>query len=703
MKQTKVFWQFVFLALALTFCFVFSILFIIWLRLNTSQTIVLHQIIYQNIYYLLALITVVPVALWVIFEMCYTRFYLPLKKIPAEIAVIFSSNPSHRIEHAGNQNIRELSEAINQFAEMYEKQEKNIIQKLGSAKDETESERNLLASIVAELPVGIVICNINGRILLFNTQAKMLFIENKLTKKSEYFIGLGRSIFHIIEKAQIEHALAEIEERLNSSTKRVASYFTALLGKDKLILLETIPVLNTERAVTAFILSLQDMSGCVNQYESLNSGLLALENNLAELCCRIEEFLLDTRGLLPSHIEAVQLVLKSIRNQSRSTRDALIDKVFKPIPLTKIELGSFLFVLQKTAGYTKNIRVNISAAYRNRRILGDMHTFIAALVFLFEKLQELAAQAEFDLVVNFQENRVIFNINWEGAPVGCTEIHHLMEEKITRLTYLGYILKQNRAAIEPVAAGADACTHVRVSAMAELPQPVSEKRRSPVIAGSRPEFYDFNLFTVEKESEDLLGCDLRSLTYSVIDTETTGLDPVGGDEILAIGAVRIVNNRIIHEDSFEQLVNPGRDIPFESYRIHGIDPTMVADKPTIDIVLPRFKRYISKTVILGHDVAFDMKMLRLKEEKRNISISNPVLDTLLLSAMLHPIHRQHDMESIAKRFGIKIIGRHTALGDAKAAAEIFLKLIPLLENRNIVTLQEAIDASKKTYFSRLRY
>jgi DNA polymerase-3 subunit epsilon len=98
-----------------------------------------------------------------------------------------------------------------------------------------------------------------------------------------------------------------------------------------------------------------------------------------------------------------------------------------------------------------------------------------------------------------------------------------------------------------------------------------------------------------------------------------------------------------------------------------------------------------------------MKMFKVKEKQTGIRLMNPVLDTLLLSAVLHPVHARHDMESIAERLGINIIGRHTALGDAIATAEIFLKLLPLLNSNGVLTLGDAVKASKKSYYARLKY
>jgi len=90
-------------------------------------------------------------------------------------------------------------------------------------------------------------------------------------------------------------------------------------------------------------------------------------------------------------------------------------------------------------------------------------------------------------------------------------------------------------------------------------------------------------------------------------------------------------------------------------------------------------------------------------EKTGVKLTMPVLDTVLLSAVAHPYHEDHSIEGIAARVGVKVTGRHTALGDAIATGELFLKLIPLLAEMGIHTLRQAQVACRRIPLMRNRY
>ncbi len=218
----------------------------------------------------------------------------------------------------------------------------------------------------------------------------------------------------------------------------------------------------------------------------------------------------------------------------------------------------------------------------------------------------------------------------------------------------------------------------------------------------RPVSFEFDLF--HQPGQEALGkVPLRKLTYVAFDTETTGLNPSEGDEIIQLGAVRIVNNRLLHNECIDQLVNPQRPVPPSSVKIHGIDPELLPSQPVITQVLPGFHAFATDSVMVAHNAAFDMRFLQLKEKATGLHFDNPVLDTLLLSSVVHPNQEGHSLDAIAERFNITIVGRHTALGDALVTAEILLKLIPLLEAQGIHTLEEALSASFKSPFVKIRY
>jgi DNA polymerase-3 subunit epsilon len=221
--------------------------------------------------------------------------------------------------------------------------------------------------------------------------------------------------------------------------------------------------------------------------------------------------------------------------------------------------------------------------------------------------------------------------------------------------------------------------------------------------GSRPEFYDFDLFKLSAGNTALDERRLSELSFTVFDTETTGLDPSQGDEIIAIGAARIVNSRLLSDETFDQLIDPRRALSQASIAVHGITPERLVGQPTIEAVLPRFRRFVEDTVLVGHNAAFDMRFLQLKEAQTGVVFDQPVLDTLLLSAVIHPSQESHSLEAIAQRLGVEIVHRHTALGDAVATGEVFLRMLPLLAAAGIDTLGKARAAAQRTYYARVSY
>ena len=229
----------------------------------------------------------------------------------------------------------------------------------------------------------------------------------------------------------------------------------------------------------------------------------------------------------------------------------------------------------------------------------------------------------------------------------------------------------------------------REEAGAALPAAAPAVHRRSVV-------YDFDLLTRARH-ERVGRAALDDLTYVVFDTETTGLLPERGDEIVQIAAVRIVNGRLVEGETFESFVNPGRPIPPAATAIHGVTDAMVADAPRILDAVARFHKFAAGAVLVAHNAPFDMEFLCRRESQLGITFANPVLDTVLLSAVVFGQGDVHSLDALAGRLNISLPPalRHTAMGDAVATAEAFLKLKAILTARGKATFADVLAETRR--------
>jgi CBS domain-containing protein len=187
---------------------------------------------------------------------------------------------------------------------------------------------------------------------------------------------------------------------------------------------------------------------------------------------------------------------------------------------------------------------------------------------------------------------------------------------------------------------------------------------------------------------------LRSLTAIALDTETTSLD-VTKARILEIGAISILNGKLVPESSFASLVNPQAVIPPESVAIHGITDDAVKSAESFAQVYRQYRAFAGPHVVLGFAVGLDLAMLRSEHERAGLAWKAPrFIDVLDLARLLRPDLPNFSLETLAAWLGIVVVERHRALPDAKLAAEIFLALLPRLRRISIRTLAEAEDACR---------
>lgn len=166
--------------------------------------------------------------------------------------------------------------------------------------------------------------------------------------------------------------------------------------------------------------------------------------------------------------------------------------------------------------------------------------------------------------------------------------------------------------------------------------------------------------------------------YVVIDTETTGSEPMKGDRIIEIGAVPIYKGKVMSDLAFHALVNPEVIIPGHITGVHGLKNDDLVQAPTMIEVFPRFKDYLGSSLVVGHNIVADMTFLDMASKETGIApLTNRYLDTLELAKEVLR-NGPFKLTDLAQRLGVSERPTHRALDDAFVTARVFLELARLM-------------------------
>ena len=637
--------------------------------------------------------------------------------------VLAGPNPAYRPSVDGVAEMNALAGAIGIIADQRDAARQDVEAQIRQSRATLETERNRLAALVADLPLPIVVCNLDGRILLYNNRARLQ--ARALVPDAHAagaVIGLGRSIYGVFDRSLIAHSLETLQHRIEREGSQPLAHFITTTRAGQLIRVQMAPVL----AVAA------EAGGAAHASPTIGGYVLVLENITRTLengaqCDRTVQMLADeTRSALAGIRSSLQgLRAASDAEQIQAAADAIQDEVqiltvrlnqsaheyartlVSRWPLEEMLGADLITAVSRRIESRVGIRVKIDDVVGGLWVKVDSYSLTQAFSFLAAKLEEGFGVDLVRLRITHAARMAYLELRWSGTAVSTETLLNLQIEPMTvggedsPLTLRDVTDRHGGQ----LSCGRDSAIQQSFFRL-EIPLAVAhEDYDGPglVRVESRPEFYDFDLFHRAGEDHARDETPLAELIYTVFDTETTGLEPSAGDEIIQFGAVRIVNGRLLRHENIDQIVDPQRPLRPEGIPIHGITEEMVRGQPVIAKVLPQFHAFCEGTVLVAHNAAFDMRFLQLKEDSLGIRFTHPVLDTLLLSAVIHPNQESHKLEAIAERLGITIIGRHTALGDAIVTAEVFLRMLPLLADMGIRTLGEARTAAEKTYYARIKY
>ena len=618
------------------------------------------------------------------------------RRLSAETRLLLEANPDHRVDRSGPPEFEELAAAVEALAERRRVAEREVATQIAAAQVGLEQERNRLATLMAELAVAVLVCNVDGRILLYNSAARSVLDDDTA-------VGLGRSIFDIVDRDLLEHAVARI--RAASASSHVA---TTLYG-GRLLQVQVATVDGPEGEVTGFVLLLEDlterMKASSRRDDLLREFTEATRASLGSIQAAIE----SVTDYPDMEAENRQQFIGIVREESQ--------RLGRQFEVWAAESATYLAadwllsemsgndLLSVVAGAIERedaVTVSVRPATDALWVKADSHALARTAVHLVGRLREQVGVETMTLAITRAGGHAQLEAAWTGQAPEPEDFQAWLDEPLT-----GGAAPNAR---EVIARHGGEVWSGGTSGAAQAPGPAPSAdggrddtrcpppdRTSPAGRSSTTS----DLFDRQEESLAWHDRRLDELVYTVFDTETTGMQPSHGDEIISVGAVRVVNGRLLRQESFERLVDPQRSVPASSTAVHGLTREMLKGHPTLATVLPEFARYAADTVLVGHNVGFDMQFLRLQEERTGVRFTQPVLDTLLLDAAIHPDHEEHSLEAIAGRLGIEVVGRHTALGDALVTGEVFLRLITLFQQRGAQTLGEVVEASRATLQARL--
>ena len=716
LKTQNKFWWFVLAAVTFTMGVLLTILFLFWRQLHPDQQQFIIAIIKDDFAYFF----MAGVLLFTLFGFTLDwifRFYIiPVNQLSEEIQVKSTVNPEHTISVSGSHDVMRLADLIEQYAANIGVGTLPQGDLRQQGRRSAESEKHILAALLEGLPQGILVCNLDATIVFYNHKAKEILTRHGTAQDSR--IGLGRSLYSVVDESLVQRALERISQKLEENQTTVSERFLVGTPSKQAIPAEILPVLDSQHHISGFIIYIEDTSARFSQEQETYRQFQSWQQQLIQSISVIKttaEILEETDTIKSSADQEKLLTILS--RESCLAADILTSKDVmrkwrhdQPWPLTPVDAKEWCHYLRHRAGEAIGVDLRVEIDTFDAQISIDMHHLSNALLFVMDLIRQITDSRQIEGTFFKRDAWLYLDLTWMGKGVAATQILDWKGRMPTVNTMildisLGNILFYHGAKLWPLKPmGPERRSGIRLLLPAlDHAELVSANGRVTILPDSRPDYYDFDLFQQAGQTDVIDDKSLRALACTVFDTETTGLDPQGGDEIISIGALRIVNGRLLKEECFDQLINPRRHLPWASIKYHGIRPEMLEDKPGIEQVLPAFYAFCRDTVLVGHNVAFDMRMLQMKEDQTGVCFVNPVLDTMLLSAAVQPAQNDHSLGAIAQRLGVTIVGRHTALGDAAATAQIFLKLIPLLEGHGISTLLDARLASKKTFYARLKY
>ncbi len=448
--------------------------------------------------------------------------------------MIAASDPSHRIDPEQWQDAQTLIHAINRLADRYQTVG-NPIQGQDFPAIKGSEENNILAAFISEMPEGVLICNAEGQILLFNRRARQLLCidDQDRVSRSDQKLALGRSITTVVDKKLIEEALEEINERLNRKVLNAVSHFVSE-GQGKHILRsQVVPILTRLGQFTGFILTLNDITDERESDNRVESILQALTKSARSPLASIRaasEAMLEYPGMDENRLKQFEeiifkesIVLSDIINKIAGDYSSLKKTKRSLAPISGADLVE---KIRMRARERLGIVVHIESSDAKVWVKADTYSILIAFLYVLNQLKDETDHWEFRCKLHRDQKFAIFDLLWLGVPVRAETVRQWEEqylvfgEEKSPLT-LKEVLRHHEAAVLPFGCRSKDRSCMRI--LLPLDERIAPETVRPItiLPASHSEFYDLDLIGKSGRNPDLDNRLLTELGYTVLIREVS--------------------------------------------------------------------------------------------------------------------------------------------------------------------------------------
>ncbi|SES28660.1 DNA polymerase-3 subunit epsilon [Vreelandella subterranea] len=602
--------------------------------------------------------------------------FTPLRHLQVQLARLVA-NPDARDEYPPEGWLKGLGPDLQRVRESWRDDRSRLATAHTEGARSAAKIRQELETLLQVLETPLLLCDHHRRVMLFNQAAEDFFVDHT-------GLGLGKRLEALIPVASLQQAIRQLpgdgapRELLapceNRWLKVILRRVPGSEGETLLTFSDATASWSSEMGVRA------ELAGMLTPLRQHTASLTSAADALIQLRHQDD---VDTSALRQRFERVIQEEGATLGDNVARIGQLLDDMQHQGERLTPMWSNDFWQALDERLDPEHRLitPVGMPAWFK-----GDAPALIALFDSLVKHLNAHLPDSGFEGEMCLGNKRVYLDLIWHGKALPEHELAEWRQQTLPSLPLspsVADVLRQHASDIWSL--GDANGTHARL----RLPLPAMERVGAPrETAPPRPEFHDFGIADLPPPDEALASRSLRSLEIVAFDTETTGLELRRGDTVISLGACRVVNAKLLASDVFDQKVDPKRPIPLASTAIHGLTDADVAGAPPLDIVLSRFRDYVGDAVMLAHNAAFDL----LAISHKGVTFDIPVIDTLLISRALDEALDGHDLDSLAQRYDLAFPPgtRHTALGDARVTAELWLALLPRLEARGINTLEQLL-------------